>query len=481
MFRHLTLVIGALAILIVISSTCTQAQETPAQHPADTQKTDPPQADSTQADSTQAAPPEVAPPPREEKSIEIPPEGKWKFNFDAGWGSFGFANSLYTDVAPDPSENLGNNWFEGYIKPAISGSTPLGGGELYGKLSAVGERTYGGPSIAGENASSFMQEDVYGGWRSGSSLSSSKNLLDFTFGRAPYVIGHGLLVSDGTGEGGSRGGYWTNARKAWKLAGIARIKPGNHTIEGFYLDRDDVPENRTGTRLAGVNYQYAAGKNSTLGATWLRAFAHPNVLPDRDGMNVFNARAFTAPIPTLSDLSFELEYVYEENHKLMHSTAWNALGAYQLSNLPWKPKLSYRYAFFEGTDPAKRESEAFDPLYTGFYDWGTWWQGEIAGEYFLSNSNNISSQARVHMTPTEKLGWGVISYWFTNDQPATFGHGVTSSKVAFELDTYADWKFYKGFTLSVVGAYADPHKAVQEAYNRTSPFYYGMAYIAYSF
>ena len=23
----------------------------------------------------------------------------------------------------------------------------------------------------------------------------------------------------------------------------------------------------------------------------------------------------------------------------------------------------------------------------GFSDWGTWWQGEIAGEYFLSNSN----------------------------------------------------------------------------------------------
>ena len=74
----------------------------------------------------------------------------------------------------------------------------------------------------------------------------------------------------------------------------------------------------------------------------------------------------------------------------MHSTAWNALGAYQLSKFPWKPKLSYRYAFFEGPNPNKAESQAFDPLYIGFYDWGTWWQGEIAGEYFLSNSNNIS-------------------------------------------------------------------------------------------
>jgi hypothetical protein len=460
MLSHVTGVIGALLLLII--STDIRAQQTTPETPADTQKTDPPEK-------------------KEERSTGIPGLGKWTFNFDAGWGSFGFADSLYTDVRPDPSENLGSHWFEGYVKPAISVSFPLGESELYGKLSAVGERTYGGPSIAGESASSFKQEDVYMGWHSEHSLSSSENLLDFTVGRTPYTIGHGFLVWDGTGEGGSRGGFWTNARKAWKFAGIARIKPGNHTLEGFYLDRDDVPEKITGTRLAGINYQYAAGKNSTFGVTWLRAFAHPNVLPDRDGMNVFNARAYTTPIPALSDLSFELEIAYEENHNLMHSTAWNALGAYQLSKLPWKPKLSYRYAFFEGANPNKAVNTAFDPLYVGFYDWGTWWQGEIAGEYFLSNSNNISHQARIHMSPTDKLGWGVIGYWFYADQAATFGHGVTSPNVAFELDTYADWKFHKNFTLSAVGAYADPHKAVQEAYNRTSPFYYGMVYIAYHF
>jgi hypothetical protein len=460
MFSRVTGLIGAL--LLLITSTNIRAQQTTPETPADTQKTN-------------------APEKKEERSTGLPGLGKWTFNFDAGWGSFGFADSLYTDVRPDPSENLGSHWFEGYVKPALSVSFPLGESELYGKLSAVGERTYGGPSIAGESASSFKQEDVYMGWRSGHSLSSSENLLDFTVGRTQYRIGHGFLVWDGTGEGGSRGGFWTNARKAWKFAGIARIKPGNHTLEGFYLDRDDVPENPTGTRLTGINYEYAAGKNSTFGVTWLRAFAHPNVKPDRDGMNVFNARAYTAPIPALPDLSFELEIAYEENHNLMHSTAWNALGAYQLSKLRWKPKLSYRYAFFEGAKPNKAVNTAFDPLYVGFYDWGTWWQGEIAGEYFLANSNNISHQARIHMSPTDKLGWGVIGYWFYADQAATFGHGVTSPNVAFELDTYADWKFYKNFTLSAVGAYADPHKAVQEAYNRTSPFYYGMVYIAYSF
>lgn len=451
------------AALLLVTPLSIRAQDTQSESPSNTQKTEPPK--------------------EEERSTGLPKNINWTFNFDAAWGNFGFGNSLYTDVRPDPSGNLSDNWFEGFIKPALSASFRVGDSELYGKVSGVGERTYGAPpSLVGESASSFKQEDLYIGWRSGGSISKSENLLDFTVGRAPYTIGHGFLLWDGTGEGGSRGGFWSNARKAWRFASIGRLKPGKHTIEGFYLRRDDVPEAETGTSLTGVNYEYAASKNTTLGASYIKAYAHANVLPDRDGMNVYNARAFTAPFSELSDLSFELEYAYEENHKLMHSTAWTALGAYQLSKLRWKPKLSYRYAFFEGDNPNTPEREAFDPLYVGFYDWGTWWQGEIAGEYFLSNSNNISHQARIHMTPTNKLGWGVIGYWFHIDQPGSFGpKGVTSSNAAFEFDTYADWKFYKNFTLSLVGAFADPHQAVQQAYNRKSTFTYGMVYIAYSF
>jgi hypothetical protein len=453
---------------------CLLAQETTPQPAADAQQ---------KTDAEQKADvPQTHPPQKEERSTGLPKRVKWTFNLDAGWGTFGFANSLYTDVRPDPSENLGNNWFEGYIKPALSASIPLGHSELYGKVSAVGERTYGAPpTLVGESASSFKQEDLYVGWRSGTSLGSTENLLDFTVGRAPYTIGHGFLVWDGGGEGGSRGGFWTNARKAWKFAAIGRLKPKNQKIEGFYLERDDVSENQTGTRLTGVNYEYSPAEHSTFGVTYLKAFAHASVLPDRDGMNVFNARAYTAPIPDFSDLSFELEYAHETNSSLMASTAWTTLGAYQFSRLPWKPKFSYRYAFFEGNNPNTPKNEAFDPLYVGFYDWGTWWQGEIAGEYFLSNSNNISHQARIHMTPNDRLGWGVMAYWFRVPRPSSFGSGATSSNAAFEFDTYADWKINKNFTLSLVGAIADPHQAVQQAYNRTSNFYYGMAYIAYSF
>jgi hypothetical protein len=469
-------IIGMIGTALLLSvSTPVQAQQS---SPADTPKEE----QSVGSPEQEPAPP-AEPQQKEARSTGLPQKVNWTFNFDAAWGSFGFGNSLYTDNRPDPSGNLSENWFEGFIKPALSGSLALGKSELYGKISAVGERTYGAPpTLAGESASSFKQEDLYAGWRSGKSPGNSENLLDFTVGRAQYTIGHGFLVWDGGGEGGSRGGFWSNARKAWQLAGIGRLKPKNHTIEGFYLDRDEVPEGDTGSRLAGVNYEYAAGENSTFGVTYIKAYAHKRSKPDRDGMNVFNARAYTAPFPTLSDLSLELEYAYEKNGDLLNSTAWSAQGSYQLSKVAWNPKISYRYAFFAGDDPKTAEDEAFDPLFLGFYDWGIWWQGEIAGEYFLSNSNNESHQARLHLSPSDSLGWGLMGYWFRLDQPASFGsEGVTSSNVAFEFNTYSDWKINKNFTLSLVGAVTNPHDAVIQAYGRTEAFLYGMIYIAYSF
>src|SRR5215217_4464468 len=166
----------------------------------------------------------------EARSTGLPSKVQWKFNLDAGLGGFGFANSLYTNARPDPSGDLGDNWAESYVKPALSASYGLGQGELYGAVSAVGERTFSAPPpLVGDEASSFQPEDLYLGWRSGKALGIGENALDFTVGRTQYRIGQGMLLWDGGGEGGSRGGFWSGARKAWAFASIARFKPKRHT------------------------------------------------------------------------------------------------------------------------------------------------------------------------------------------------------------------------------------------------------------
>jgi hypothetical protein len=407
----------------------------------------------------------------------------WTFNFDASFGAFGFGNSLYTDPKPgEPSGDLTANWTEGSVKPSIGGEyTTDSSAQIYGKVSVVGERTYGSaPSLVGGDATSFKEEDIYLGWRSGNTIGGEENVLDLTLGRTQYKLGHGMLLWDGASEGGSYGGYWTNARKAFEFAAIGRFTPGNNTFEAFYLDKDELPDSDSETEIAGFNYEYAIGEDTTLGATYLALSADPNVALERDGMDVYNLRAFTAPFASLKALSFELEYAKEDNGEVLDSTAWNALAAYQFES-SWAPKLSYRYAYFEGDDPDTATNEGFDGLLTGFYDWGTWWQGEIGGEYFLSNSNLISHQVRVHTSPTESLSTGLIYYNFLLDKPAALGPGVTSDKAANELDWYADWAVNDNFMLSFVLAVADPGDAIQQSSGREDTFTYGMIYAAYSF
>ena len=80
-------------------------------------------------------------------------------------------NSLFDNPKePGVDENLSDQWFEGYVKPALSATYTLASSsEIYGKLSAVGERTYGSvPAEFGQDVSSFGPEDLYIGWRSGS-------------------------------------------------------------------------------------------------------------------------------------------------------------------------------------------------------------------------------------------------------------------------------------------------------------------------
>jgi hypothetical protein len=418
----------------------------------------------------------------------------FQFHIDASWGSFGFVNSLYKNVKPDEpvAGTLDDNWFEGAVKPGLS-ATYTGGSswQVYGKISGAGERTYAAPpSLVGGAASSFQLEDLFVGWRSGKLFEGlGENALDFTAGRAPYQIGHGFLVFDGAAEGGSRGGYWTNVRRAFAFASVGRFKTGAHTVEAFYLVKDELPEATTNSHLLGFNYELALplGKSTTLGATYMRASADPAKAPGRDGMNVYNLRAFAAPVTALPGLAFEAEYAREHNGKVLDATAWNVQASYEFSSIAWSPRLSYRYAFFQGDDTATTRSGSFDPLFLGFYQWGTWFQGEIAGEYFVSNSNLISHQVRLDVAPLPSLGTGLIFYKFLFENPASVipsggtAATVTSSDIALEVDWYTDWKISDHFSASFIGAFASPGDGVAQAYGRTSDFWYAMIFAAYTY
>src|SRR5215831_8737076 len=76
----------------------------------------------------------------------LPDGAEVNLQFSAGWGFFGFAHSLYANSHDEVSQDLSDNWMEGYVKGGFDGKFKLSNGsELYGALTGVGERTYNAP------------------------------------------------------------------------------------------------------------------------------------------------------------------------------------------------------------------------------------------------------------------------------------------------------------------------------------------------
>ena len=347
----------------------------------------------------------------------------------------------------------------------------------------MGERTYGSRADAGgrrRTHRSTSRTSTSAGAPARSSATSARTFSTSRVGRTQYKLGHGMLLWDGAAEGGTRGGYWTNARKAFEFAAIGRFKPGNHTVEAFYLDKDELPGVEYRQQALGRELRVRDRRGHDARRDVYEVVRRSDDAPQRDGLDVYNLRAYTAPFSEPEGALFRGGVRAGGQRRCARlRPRGTCSSAYQFETT-WKPKISYRYAFFEGDDPGTPKNEAFDGLLTGFYDWGTWWQGEIAGEYFVSNSNLISHQLRVHTKPTEAIATGLIFYDFLLDKPARSA-GVTSDKVANELDWYMDWSVNDNFLLSFVAAVADPGEAVEQSSGRTDTFFYGMVFAAYSF
>ena len=129
-------------------------------------------------------------------------------------------------------------------------------------MSAVGERTYGSvPAEFGRMSPrsgpriSTSAGDRESRWRSARTRWTSPSAGPSTGSDTASCL------FDGAAEGGSRGGYWTNARKAFEFAAIGRFKPGPHTVEVFYLDKDELEEADSGSRLWGANYEFSSARD----------------------------------------------------------------------------------------------------------------------------------------------------------------------------------------------------------------------------
>jgi hypothetical protein len=401
-------------------------------------------------------------------------------NTNFGIGRFDFYNHANTGDA---------SWQEAYVNPGIRFEWDRSDyGTLYGALSFVGAGV-GGDGDAGGFTKSGTDVDLEYlnlGWHN--------DVIDISFGAQDYIIGDGFLVMDGNFDAAEDGAFWVLPRTAFRNSAIARFNTKPIHGEIFYLKADDLQDD---TELVGINIETTSETYGTFGTSYLNIIDADPVtshIPatSRHGMNVVSVRANSAKIPGLSDFSWHAEYVKQFGEADGGRTgdftgdAWYVEGNYSFSNFIWTPKLTYRYAYFSGDDGTDADQESFDPLFYSYNParnggWGSWFQGEVVGNYLLFNSNQENHMLKLDVYPAKGWSTGLIFFTFDLDEKNYFGIPVTDNHFADEINFYIDWLPKDNIYLAIAAGIAFPGDAAEQVFGDDEDYTVFEIYGSYTF
>jgi len=347
---------------------------------------------------------------------------------NAGWGG---------DYSPPIEES--KQFYEQSNEQGLNSTLNLHRyGTMLMRVSGIFAATGGGLNPAGTNYGeiqndNYSLEDAYLNWTSGNLFPAlGQDAVQIIGGRYTYRIGDGFLFYNGAKGGGNRTVPWTAPHHAFAQSGIFRLDSHGILIDGFYLSPNDFPQ--THTRLAGINLNYRLSETFSSGFVYANIFHSGEAT--RQGLNVMYWRGEGVPIASLVDFYVSWSIALESDGSTnANSLGWYATPSYTFSSLRWQPTLYYRYASFSGG--GTNGNRDFDPLFYGMSDWGSWYQGNILGNWVQSNSNLNSHQVRLNIVLSDKLILNLIYYHFSlysKHETTPTIHPVTSKNLADEVD-----------------------------------------------
>jgi hypothetical protein len=357
-----------------------------------------------------------------------------------GWGEFGVTPGLESQLASDAA------------------------GTFHARVSGVYATTQFGLDAAGSNFEDrhpreTALEDSYLGWRSADLLPAlGVDAIDLSIGAQPYSVGTGFLFADGATDGGERGAFWLGPRKAFRMTAIGRLQTGALRAEAVYLRPNDEPY--THTDVAGLNLEWSFGERATLGGGYWNVYDSRD--ERRDGLDVFDLRLAASPFADgqpFPGLRLSAEVVRESNGA--QNDSWGGYGevGYEFERARGKPYLSYRFAHFTGDD-GTGDNESFDPLFYGSTDWGTWYLGEIVGEFVATNRNASVHTLRARVQPNDSITVNLLYFFLRLDEfpsqipprPPTPPRAVLieDRDLAHEVDLILDLELGDHLSLSAV-------------------------------
>lgn len=405
---------------------------------------------------------------------------KITFNFDAVAAGFANRDSWFGESKNFLGDDT-DNWFEYGFEPRVSFETGLGNGTLFGQLSGVYTATAGedasGMTIDSDGQSSANTEQANIGWKTSDLFAGlTDEEFSVSIGRQDYKVGSGMLIADGGSDGGEFGGWYLGMRKAFQESAIVRLKTKQWLAELFRI-KNRPRGGGTQGEAYGFNGEYTFFETTKVGITYADVDAE---LDEVDKLEVWSGRLDWTPAGSLTGLAISGEFAHEENDQI-ESDGWFTQVGYQLQKTAWSPTFSYRYAHFDGDDPDTEVDEGFRSVAYGFSDYGTWYQGEISGNYPLANVNLNSSQFRIKAQPSESVTLNLLYYDFKLDHPESLGAGVTSDDWGDEINFTVDWVATERILVTGVLGNLSPGKAAEQWVGGDKDWLYSMLYVSYTY
>lgn len=378
-------------------------------------------------------------------------------------------------LAPDPAGPGWASWSEAAVEAGVHGASRIGTSPLYafGHLTGIGAGSVGQDPWQSDARFEFELEQAYAGLLAVSSDRETR--FTTSFGQQRWQLSNGFLISRSSG-GYNRaewGATYLAPRTAFEQTVFAKLRFSKLSVEAFLVDPQENPESDSGTEYRGVNLQVLDQPAVEVGAVYYEVpeSSSSYTLPDgsrvpREGLRTANLRLASRKLAGIEGLELETEVARQTHrHFDMEADAWYVSLGYRLATLPGRPVLTYRYAVFEGDDPATEAYERFDAPMSGGTD--KWVQGKIFRRA-IGNSNLRSHRLRLFLAPKPTLGVILDYYSLRADELDNRGgprplRELADRSYGQELDVSVRWAVSKQlFLLGLVGV-ADPGPAIELA------------------
>lgn len=351
----------------------------------------------------------------------------------------------------DPAAQHAVSWQEAYAKYGLQaeyhGQDSLWSANIIGISSATfGDGDAGGFTTGKERKTSIEEWRL--GWKN---TAKNQTDIEISLGRQKVVVGDGFIVAGDAlnlgkaladGEVDRGGGYYLAARQSFDFTTVINLKlTENLDTHWYYLKSNNKAQYQPTLWSTDWQYRY---KNSNFGLTYLQILDLKDPL-EKSIRNHLKDISFRAKTELNQQLTLTGEYVIQKQQD-RNENAWYLAANYTFDQFKYKPTLGYRYSSF---------STHYDPLFYGNTDagFGTWFQGEVAGNYAGPMSTNAHiQQISLQSSIKENLSLGILAYQFNtiNKQSQNLdGH---------ELDIFAIWSPYQGLSLiPLIGFYKPKH------------------------